>query len=150
VRGRLFIDVDGTLVSKDDEPRPFLDQFFKEMDGIFDVIVWSAGGKDYAKMKTRNTRLDIQRYVSRYDSKYNFVVKYRPRPGDVCIDDDPNVVEVFDSHGAKGYKVPFYEPHLNGPDRTSNELALEEVRNEILKRLRYVNGKENGIAKDDI
>jgi hypothetical protein len=130
VTKRLFIDVDGTLIDKDDHPRPFLDHFFRKVSKDYDVIVWSAGGSWYAEGKIK--RLGLEDFVSRFDCKFDMIKKYGIGPGDTCIDDEQNVVDTFLKRGARGYKVPYFESNLApSADNVKNEYALEYVQNEL-------------------
>ena len=47
-----FIDIDGTLIDKDDNHRPYIPEL---IDGLLDlgfhIVLWSAGGNKYAESK---------------------------------------------------------------------------------------------------
>jgi len=129
MKHRIFIDVDGTLIDKDDMPRPNLYQFFHELSEYFYIIVWSAGGADYATMKAR--RLDITKFCMKFDCKYDFKKRYSIGKGDICIDDEEMMIISFLRAGADGFQVPYYESNIN--DRNS-QLALEDVLDKIKEK----------------
>lgn len=127
---RLFCDVDGTLIDKDDVQRPGIKDILKRLSKCFDKIyIWSGGGgRDYSERKLKGAT----EYVTAYYSKADVFNTFTIGEGDVCIDDRKNVVENFKKKGATGYWVPYYEPNLfNRRDRNENKEALEKVCQQI-------------------
>lgn len=78
----IAFDVDGTLVDKDDQPRPEIIVLLKALAGNKrnQIVIWSGGGEGYAAMWGR--RLHLDNHVWSYWSKIG-----SPQP-DLAIDDE--------------------------------------------------------------
>jgi len=109
----VFVDVDGTLVDHLDNPRPYVRKFFyslKEELGCR-VIVWSAGGHDYANRKigmiSRKIQKDLNPFIDAYMWKADSdkIVEANPQ---FYIDDVEDLIEAKIQKGHGGFKVPFY------------------------------------------
>ena len=120
----VFIDVDGTLIDKDDCPRPYVAEFFRRIRQLKHVriVVWSAGQAgnrgaalgEYARRKIesidRKLETDIRSMVDEYLWKGTpFIVTGRQ----FYVDDMPDLLfaKAKDGHGT--FRVPFYEASLD-------------------------------------
>lgn len=81
----ICFDVDGTLITYEDEPRWNIIDMLKTLSEKHKIIVWSGGGKDYAEVWVK--RLFLQKYVSE--------VRMKPlreedmlEDVDICFDDE--------------------------------------------------------------
>jgi hydroxymethylpyrimidine pyrophosphatase-like HAD family hydrolase len=128
MKGRIFFDVDGTLVDKDDVPRHGLKELFQKLSKTHHIVVWSGGGKDYAEMKVH--RIGLSEYVSFFAMKTE-IHKFRINKHDICIDDQDSVVNVFNDMEAKGYKVPFYESNIKD-ERSAEILSVNGAVGRLL------------------
>lgn len=115
----IYLDVDGTLIDKDDNLRPHVVELITSLhDRGFGIYIWSGGGLHYAADHARRIfklcdNPDIHINVIEKDlskvrskSKYNFV-----------IDDMQDIVDNFrDMFDANGYRVAVYDAALSMND----------------------------------
>jgi hypothetical protein len=118
----VFVDVDDTLViyrggnyahhygvldGRPYEPNYGLIKKLQQFDGT--IVVWSGGGKDYARAVARTVLLpaSVRCMVATKDPS---LVK----PGDVVVDDDGRIRLLINHRGAK-----VYGPHDNWEDEKS-------------------------------
>ena len=91
----IAFDVDGTLVTYQDEPRWDVLDMLRLLSKKHTIISWSGGGKDYAEMWVR--KLHIEKYISSCHTKpirditqnyfYDGAEEGIDKP-DVCFDDE--------------------------------------------------------------
>jgi len=108
----VWIDVDGTLIDIDDEPRPYIKELFERLYNLgVTIVVWSAGGHDYAAQKigmvSRKIEFDLDQYVQTYWWKpwHNMIVLNVDR---FYIDDVKEMLEAREREGHETFWVPFY------------------------------------------
>lgn len=123
----VFVDVDLTLIDKDDVPRPHVPEFFEKLHNLgCRVIVWSAGGQSYAERKIemleRKLELELKQYINEFVSK-GFSVE---QDGAFYIDDAEGLLSFQQTKGNPVYKMSPYESAIMFSD---NELlkAAEAV-----------------------
>jgi hypothetical protein len=118
------MDVDGTLVDKDDEPRPFVAEFFRRVRQLKNVkiVVWSAGlagsrgaefgqyAKDKIAMIDRKLRSNIQNMVNAYLWKGTKFILAAPQ---FYVDDDPTLLEAKKKMGHGTFQVPSYDSSVD-------------------------------------
>lgn len=81
----ILFDVDGTLITFDDEPRWEIINLLKTLHSLgVKIIVASGGGKDYAAMWVR--RLFLEKYVDEIEDK--ILLKNAGRRFDITLDDE--------------------------------------------------------------
>lgn len=80
----IAFDVDGTLVSYQDEPRWEVLAMLRLLSKTNTIIVWSGGGKDYAEMWVR--KLGIEKYVN--GCRHKPMGTEKAVDVDVCFDDE--------------------------------------------------------------
>ena len=122
MRTWVFVDVDGTLIDANDEPRPYVSELLyclkKQLDCY--VIVWSAGGDDYARRKlgmiSRKIDVDLIPFVDAYLWKADMdkIVIDNPR---FYIDDAVGLLESMERSGYGTFRVPFYNNTTMENDR---------------------------------
>ena len=118
----VFVDVDGTLIDANDEPRPYVWELLyclkKQLDCY--VIVWSAGGDDYARRKlgmiSRKIDVDLIPFVDAYLWKADMdkIVTDNLR---FYIDDADGLLESMERSGYGTFRVPFYNDTTMKNDR---------------------------------
>lgn len=120
----VFFDVDGTLVDKDDVPRPYVEECFRRIRQLKNVkiIVWSAGlaGSrgaslgEYArnKISSIDARLgtSIREMVDDYLWKGTQFILTAPQ---FYVDDMKELLEAKNRPGNGTFQVPFYESVLD-------------------------------------
>ncbi len=95
----IFFDVQGTLLTEEELPRPHARQVFQELkEAGHEVYLWSSGGAGYAAVAAE--LLGVADLVDGCFSKHR-----EPNvPVDFAVDDDPSLVE---AHG--GYLIEPFE-----------------------------------------
>ena len=132
----VFVDVDGTLIDANDEPRPYVWELLyclKQLDCY--VIAWSAGGADYAESKigmiSRQIDVDLESFVDAYlwKADMNKIVTDNPR---FYIDDADGLLESMERSGHGTFRVPFYNDTTMKNDRWLLQAAnaVEQFINE--------------------
>lgn len=120
----LFIDVDGTLIDKDDNIRPFVKELFEaaHAKGFF-IFVWSAGGVNYAKIQLQRIyhKLGMNTPVSIIPKDFKYVRSKDFRS--MCIDDMHEVCDSFLKWKAHAKKVPYYESTIHLQDSALKLIA---------------------------
>lgn len=120
----LFIDVDGTLIDKDDSIRPFVKELFEtaHAKGFF-IFVWSAGGVAYAKLQLERIyyKLGMSTPVSIIPKDFSYV-RFKDFRS-MCIDDIQEVCDSFLKWGSHAKKVPYYESTIHLQDTTLKLIA---------------------------
>lgn len=114
-----FIDVDGTLIDYNDNPRPYVVEFFSRLRVLgCTVVVWSAGGVDYAERKLNMIAnkfdwqglTDIRPLVHIYLGKDDWIATVKNIKGkQFYVDDEPGLLEAASDRGYGTFKVPFYD-----------------------------------------
>jgi len=100
------------LIDKDDVPRPLISVLFNALvNEGYDIMVWSGGGLEYAKLQARKINC-IDRYICHYDAKFNFQ-RFNINEHDFCIDDEEFVCKYFVEKGGTAFLVPFYNSKLD-------------------------------------
>lgn len=107
-----FVDVDGTLIDKDDHPRPHIIELFqriKKANAI--LVVWSGGGAEYAKsvvrMLSQKLNYNLTDMVNHFLWKGNPIQWNHIRPV-WFVDDSKQIKSEHSSDGEKTCLVPFY------------------------------------------
>ena len=110
---RVFFDVDGTLISVDDDIRPGAVEVFKFcQENNIDIVVWSGGGEHYARswadtiVGNNNIKITVLE-----KNPFSVVEK-----GDIVIDDSLFFIGTVNKLGATGYKIPFFDFVINKDD----------------------------------
>jgi len=118
----VFVDVDGTLIDQNDNPRPHVAELLRRLKiGDHKIIVWSAGGAQYAERKinmvanhltyVRNDQVNLDQYVFGYaDKSEPPVIQESPK---FYIDDMKELVAYVQSVGHGAFLVPFYDATLD-------------------------------------
>jgi hydroxymethylpyrimidine pyrophosphatase-like HAD family hydrolase len=120
----LYCDIDGTLIDKDDNIRPFVKELFETAHTKgFSILVWSAGGVSYAKIQLERIyyKLNLKTPVSIIPKDFKYV-QYKDFRS-VCIDDMEDVCISFLKWGGYGYNVPYYESLLMSNDHYLKDIA---------------------------
>ena len=101
----IIFDVDGTLISKDDELRPETKEVFEALiNRGHKVYCWSAGGMDYVKRFLN--RHNLNEYITKVLVK-GLTISHLP---DIIVDDEQYLLNAYEKRGCHCLKVPFYEP----------------------------------------
>ena len=120
----LYVDIDGTLIDKDDIIRPFVRELFETAQAKgFKIFIWSAGGMDYAQRQARKifNRLNPKAHVTIVAKDLSMV--HISNKTTACIDDMQEVVDSFYKKGLRGFKVPFYESLLFPDDQSLKQVS---------------------------
>lgn len=111
-KGWTFVDVDGTLIDIDDNPRPEIRELFitiKNLDLI--LVVWSGGGKEYAEkvIKDISFRLgwDLRNFVDNFMWKGTPIQWSHIKPV-WFVDDSKHIKQEHSTDGERVFLVPFY------------------------------------------
>ena len=103
---QIFFDIDGTLISKDDNIRPYVNELLQFLAyNDIHITFWSGGGTDYASMWSR--RIDPE---GRFRITIMGKAPYMLSEGHFVVDDMEDVIKVAKGLNADGYKVSFFEP----------------------------------------
>ena len=106
--GWAFVDVDGTLIDCNDNPRPFIKELFmviKELNLI--LVVWSGGGREYAEQQTIKLGQSYWNLVDEFRWKDTPVSWNHIRPV-WFVDDSLFIKQEHSTDGEKVFLVPFY------------------------------------------
>lgn len=106
----VFVDMDGTLIDGNDNPRPGIAELFRTVKKLGgNLIIWSGGGRPYAVDKLLRLRLpaDVEECVMGYGGKSDFKPECLPIPS-FFIDDMAELVKFQYRRGNSGCIVPFY------------------------------------------
>lgn len=107
----IFIDVDGTLIDIDGNPRPFVGWFFEQLHTVhpeWSVYVWSAGGVPYAQSRVNQ----LERRLRGPLHVCKVLAKGLGFPRSVLaffIDDHEGLITEAEYHGWGTYLLPFYD-----------------------------------------
>ena len=156
----VFVDVDGTLIDIEDNPRPHIPEFILKLKELGCVIViWSAGGDDYAESKfnmicnklywAENLNWNLQPHIRTYLGKRNHTdAALILKDYQFYVDD---VQELLDSVAAKGhgtFHLPFYmDPALADlADKDDHWLlkAAEAIERDLNERCGGPSSPEHG------
>lgn len=111
-KGWVFVDVDGTLIDKDDNPRPFIRELFEGLKKLnLILVVWSGGGKEYAEEQVNKLDTKIYNLVDEFRWKGTPVIWTHIRPV-FFIDDSEFIEKEHTGDGSAVIRVPFYEPNI--------------------------------------
>ena len=120
----VFVDVDGTLIDQNDNPRPYIIEFFTRIKDLgCTIVVWSAGGADYAERKlnmienklnwyspSQSCNVDIRSLVTVYLWKMGWKDDTKNiQEKQFYVDDEECLLEIADRRGYNTFKVPFYQ-----------------------------------------
>lgn len=116
----IFVDVDGTLIDIEDNPRPYIPEFILKLRELgCTIVIWSAGGEKYAESKFnmicnklywgQNPKWDLCPLIRTYLGKRNnedaaFDLKDRQ----FYVDDVQELLDYMAQKGNGTFKVPFY------------------------------------------
>ena len=133
-----FIDVDGTLIDKDDNVRPYVPELISGLVKLgFSITVWSAGGALYAADKWNMicNRLFYTTGEFLYEDVKNFAWKLDWESEALIgehfyIDDQESILQKAKEKGHKVYHVPFYEQAVNYTD-PHLLFALQYIQKEL-------------------
>ena len=120
----LYCDIDGTLIDKDDNIRPFVKELFETASTKgFKIFIWSAGGIDYAQRQTRKifSRINPKAHVTIVTKDLSKV--HTDDKTSACIDDMQEMVDSFLKKSLRGFKVPFYESIVYPDDQELLRIA---------------------------
>ena len=120
----LYVDIDGTLIDKDDNIRPFVGELLETAHAKdFKIFIWSAGGIDYAQRQTRKifARINPKARVTIVAKDLSKV--HTDDKMSTCIDDMQEVTDSFIKKGLRGFKVVFYESLLFPDDQELKRVA---------------------------
>jgi ribonucleotide monophosphatase NagD (HAD superfamily) len=118
----VFIDVDGTLIDQNDNPRPHVIELLQRLYAAgYQIIIWSAGGAQYAECKINmvsthltyalNAQVNLDQYVFGYaDKSEPPVIQESPK---FYIDDMEALVAHVQKSGHGAFVVPFYDATLD-------------------------------------
>lgn len=108
-KGWAFVDVDGTLIDKDDNPRPYIKELFEGLKKLnLILVVWSGGGREYAERQIVKLGQDYWDLVDEFKWKGTPVSWTHIRPV-AFIDDSDFIEKEHTEDGSWVVKVPFYE-----------------------------------------
>lgn len=147
--GWAFIDVDGTLIDANDNPRPYIKELFQGLKDLnLIVVVWSGGGKEYADLKVQS----ICNKTINWDLYNNIVNDFMWKGTQIAwdhinpvffIDDAEGLLDYHSKLGAGGFKVPFYDSTIMENDNYLL-LALEACKKYMSK---YGKGGQRVVEK---
>ena len=123
----LYLDLDGTLIDKDENIRPFVKELFETAQAKgFSIFVWSAGGVNYAKLQLERIylKLDLRVPVLIVPKDFSHIKQKDWRS--ICVDDMEPVCISFREWGGRGYKVPYYESTIHRDDHELKDI-LEKL-----------------------
>lgn len=132
----IFIDVDGTLVDIDDNPRPYIPDLIRGAAALsLNIVIWSAGGADYAKQKflmsCRKFGINLDPHIYGYMFKGDGEKLILKDPA-FYVDDVEALLIAQKRKNPKnhGFKVPFYSSaqFFNKPADKTLLNALEALR----------------------
>lgn len=106
--GWAWVDVDGTLVDSNDNPRPYIKELFetiKELNLI--LVVWSGGGREYAEQQILKLGKTIYNLVDEFKWKGTPVSWSHIKPA-YFIDDSAYIKKEHTTDGERVFLVPFY------------------------------------------
>ena len=106
--GWAFVDVDGTLIDANDNPRPFIRELFYGLkhENLI-LVVWSGGGRVYAENQVRKLGEEIYNLVDEFRWKGTPVAWNHIRPV-FFIDDSEFIEEEHNVAKEAVFRVPFY------------------------------------------
>ena len=147
----VFVDVDGTLIDQDDNPRPYVPEFILGLKELgCTIVIWSAGGSRYAEQKFNmicnrlyyggNTNWDLRGLIRSYLSKHNhrdaaLILK----DNQFYVDDVQELLDSVQEQGHGVFKVPFY----NDPSgiNEKDDQWLLKARDAVAMRILALAGK---------
>ena len=143
----VFIDVDLTLIDKDDNPRPHIEALFQVLKTHkCNIVIWSAGGwmnreLTYAEAKvgmmSNKLGIDLKKYVHAFLSKGDPPLM-TPKPS-FYIDDMDGLIEFQAKEGNGTFKILPYESSL-----MTNDIQLLKAAEAVSKFIEKQNSSRNG------
>jgi hypothetical protein len=121
-----FVDVDGTMIDREGRARPYLCDFLDGLDAFGGaIVVWSAGGVDYAQHRLTQ----IERQVGRRYNDVAVIPKGMRKDASyggpkVFVDDHEGLIVAKEQDGHFGVLVPYYD---GGAEDTALVLALRDI-----------------------
>jgi TFIIF-interacting CTD phosphatase-like protein len=117
--------------------RPHLDEFLKWAAQHYNIVIWTAATKDYAKEIVNKLKIAPKMILSREHSDASYLVtgdlknlKFMGLTDAIIVDD---LEEVYNAQPANAYKIP--------PFTISNKNAFEDNELQILKNFLTCNNK---------
>jgi hydroxymethylpyrimidine pyrophosphatase-like HAD family hydrolase len=121
-KGWVFVDVDGTLIDKDDNPRPFIRELFEGLKKLnLILVIWSGGGEKYARHQVAKISVANPHPVSKGYDIFKLVDEFRWKGTPVTwthirpvffIDDSKFIEQEHAEDGSEVFRVPFYEASI--------------------------------------
>lgn len=142
--GWAFVDCDGTLIDADDNPRPHIKtllETIKELNLI--SVVWSGGGKEYAKRVVRS--LGYDHYIDHFMWKGTPIQFNHIKPV-WFVDDSLHIRVEHTTEGEQVYLVPFYYASIMQDDK--HLLSASASLRVFMQR--YNKGGARRIAKETV
>ena len=116
----VFVDVDGTLIDIEDNPRPYIPEFILKLKELgCTIVIWSAGGDDYAESKfnaicnrlywSENPNWNLQPHIRAYLWKKTLVdAALILKDCQFYVDDVQELLDAMAEQGHGTFHVPFY------------------------------------------
>ena len=115
----VFVDVDGTLIDIEDNPRPYIPEFILKLKKLgCKIIIWSAGGASYAEVKfnaicnklywSENSNWNLYPHIQAYLGKGIEEDALNLMKLRFYVDDVQELLDYMAQKGHGTFKVPFY------------------------------------------
>ncbi|KKM19587.1 hypothetical protein LCGC14_1654190 [marine sediment metagenome] len=151
----VFVDVDGTLIDIEDNPRPYIPEFILKLKELgCTIVIWSAGGALYAESKinaicnrlyySENPNWDLRPHIRTYLGKRNHKdAALILKDYQFYVDDVQELLDAMDREGHGTFKVPFYTEALAEDDRWLLK-AAEAIEKDLHARCGGPSSPEHG------
>ena len=156
----VFVDVDGTLIDIEDNPRPYIPEFILKLKELgCTIVIWSAGGEKYAESKFnmicnklywgKNPNWDLYPHIRTYLGKRNHEdAAFDLKDFQFYVDDVQELLDYMVKKGHGTFKVPFYlDPTCASiADKDDRWLlkAAEAIEKDLNERCGGPSGPEHG------
>jgi hydroxymethylpyrimidine pyrophosphatase-like HAD family hydrolase len=156
----VFVDVDGTLIDIEDNPRPHIPEFILKLKELgCTIVIWSGGGADYAEQKfnaicnrlywSKNPNWNLQPHIRTYLEKWNFEdAALILKDFQFYVDDVQSLLDNMAKKGHGTFKVPFYmDPAIADlADKNDRWLlkAVEAIERDLHERCGGPSDPEHG------
>lgn len=122
----IFFDMDGTILSTEDEVRPYTKHIMNELrkDGHI-LYMWSGGGGSYCIRHAHKNELSqfIEGYFTKEVPLPNNIIP------DLVIDDEEIVIKMAIADGKHGFKIKCYTPIIEDDEEMLNVLKYVRMIN---------------------